>query len=80
MGRVSMPIEAFYADPHIQFNHIDGPVMTWAGLSHWLTWRERFALCFGRTSVEILANKRFGRNAAIAKIDADLAAEKPKSN
>ncbi len=38
--------------PHIQWNHVDGPVLTRSdGSMHWLTWWERFCLFFGFISV-----------------------------
>ena len=39
--------------PHVQWNHLDGPLMTLSdGRLHWLTWRERIALWLGWTTVE----------------------------
>lgn len=56
---VSVPISAITEGPHIQWNHIDGPLMTWAGRMHWLTWRERFWLWAGRRTIDEVANARF---------------------
>ena len=53
----SMPIEALYARPHINFRHIDGPMLMWAGNIHWLTWRERIALWLGRTDADRIARQ-----------------------
>jgi len=58
---VGMPIECFAAAPHVTWKHIDGPLMSWAGRLHWLTFRERVALWFGRTTIEEIAHRRFGR-------------------
>jgi hypothetical protein len=59
MSRVSMSIEAIYSDPHINWRHIDGPLMTWAGQMHWLTWKERFLLWLGRITIHDIARSRF---------------------
>lgn len=56
---VGVPREAVEADPAIRWNHIDGPMMTWAGHMHWLTWRERFLLWTGRETAESLAQKHW---------------------
>jgi len=61
---VSVPKEAFDALPEVQWRHIDGPLMTWAGHAHWLTWGERFMLFFGATDLETIAFQRFHRRAA----------------
>lgn len=52
---VSIPREALTAKPHINWKHIDGPLMTWAGQMHWLTWRQRFALWLGRATIQTVA-------------------------
>lgn len=54
---VSMPVEALYARPRINFRHIDGPMLMWAGNIHWLTWRERFAVWLGRTDADQIARR-----------------------
>lgn len=60
-GTVSMPREAFDAPPHINWRHIDGPLMSWAGRLHWLTWAERIMLWIGVTTPEMIAFQRFHR-------------------
>jgi hypothetical protein len=36
------------AEPHIVWNHIDGPLLRCRnGSIHWLTWRERIRMWFG---------------------------------
>jgi hypothetical protein len=37
------------------WNHIDGPLMEWAGFMHWLTWRQRLALWLRRKTIDQLA-------------------------
>ncbi len=56
---ISMPIEALYARPRINWRHIDGPMLMWAGNVHWLTWRERIAFWFGRATAESIAQSRW---------------------
>jgi hypothetical protein len=42
-------------EPHIQWNHIDGPLLIQCdGQPHWLSWRERFLLRFGFTDAKHL--------------------------
>ena len=55
----SVPHSAITEGPHIQWNHIDGPLMTWAGLMHWLTWRERFSLWIGSRTIDEVATDRW---------------------
>ena len=62
---VGMPIEALLADAEINFNHVDGPYLQWAGVIHWLSLRERFAVFIGRTTANDLAQKHWGRNTRI---------------
>ena len=62
---VGVPNEAITDGPHVQWNHIDGPLMTWAGGLHWLTGWERLGIWMGLTSVDAVAIKRFPRRAAI---------------
>ena len=54
-----MPIAAITDGPNVQWNHIDGPLLTWAGELHWLTWRERFSLLFRRSTIDAIASARF---------------------
>jgi hypothetical protein len=56
---VSVPIKAITSGPEVQWNHIDGPLMHWAGQMHWLTWGERFAIRLRRRTVDEVAAKRF---------------------
>lgn len=44
--------------PHIQWNHIDGPLLTCTdGIVHWLTLLERMYLKIGIITIEDLDNK-----------------------
>ena len=54
---ISWPKDAL---PHIQMNHIDGPVLYLAcGTMHWLTILERVQLHFGWTDAEKLQHKHW---------------------
>lgn len=57
---VSMPLSAWFAPPHVTWNHVDGPLLSWRGGIHWLTWHERLALKFRRTTLQEIATKRLG--------------------
>lgn len=61
MTDIDVPWEAFDALPVVDWDHVDGPVITWAGQIHWLTWEERFSLALKLTTPEGIAAKRFGR-------------------
>lgn len=56
---VSVPPEAITNGPDVIWNHIDGPLMTWAGQMHWLTLRERFLIWIGLETVDSIGCKRF---------------------
>lgn len=56
---VSVPNDAITEGPHVQWTHIDGPLMTWAGRMHWLTFGERLRLWLRLTTVEDLASERW---------------------
>lgn len=56
---VSVPNEAVTAGPHVQWNHIDGPLMTWAGHLYWLTWGERIRIALWLTTVDKIASERW---------------------
>lgn len=59
MVDVQVPISAITDGPSVQWNHIDGPLLSWAGLMHWLTWRERFAVWIGRKTIDDIAYARW---------------------
>jgi hypothetical protein len=58
-GGVYVPAEEVAEPPHVVWNHIDGPLMTWCGELHWLTWRERFRIWAGLSTVRDVAHKRW---------------------
>jgi hypothetical protein len=62
---VGVPRSAVTDGPGVQWNHIDGPMLHWAGHIDWLTWRERFAIWFGRATIDQIACKRWPRLARI---------------
>lgn len=47
------------ASPHINWKHVDGPLLVDRGRLHWLTWGERFLLMFGLTSIQDIVDRRF---------------------
>lgn len=57
---VDVSIEAAQASPKIR-RHVDGPLLSWAGHLHWLTWRERYLLWVGRETAESLAQRHWPR-------------------
>lgn len=57
---VSVPSEAITNGPEVQWNHVDGPLMHWAGHMYWLTWGERIRVFwFGLRAVDEIARERF---------------------
>ena len=56
---VSVPRKAITNGPSVQWNHIDGPLMTWAGQLHWLTWKERMMIDLGVTTVDLVAERHW---------------------
>lgn len=53
---VSFPV---YARPHLQMNHIDGPLLTFRdGQMHWLTWWERYRVWRGMDDAESIERRR----------------------
>lgn len=55
----SATCEAILAGPEVQWDHIDGPLVTWAGQMHWLTSWERLRIYLGLSTVESVAKARF---------------------
>lgn len=60
---VSVPKEAILAGPEIQWHHVDGPLVHWAGGLHWLTLWERIQLRLGWTTVDEIGCKVWPRRA-----------------
>lgn len=60
-SHVELSFDDFITEPHVQWNHEDGPLLTWAGHLHILSWRERLELWLGVSSPRYLALKKFGR-------------------
>lgn len=57
MMQTAVPREAIMEGPHVTWDHIDGPLMTWAGELHWLTWRERVLIALRLSSVDRVADR-----------------------
>jgi hypothetical protein len=66
---VSTPLEAVLAEATVRWNHIDGPLLSWAGQLHWLTWRERFAIWIGRETPDTIAQKHWPLRKRYADFD-----------
>jgi hypothetical protein len=48
MKIMTLENDSTQCEPHLQLNHIDGPLLIRPdGCIHWLTFRERIALFFG---------------------------------
>lgn len=58
-GGTYVPVGAVADAPHVQWKHIDGPLMTWCGELHWLTWGERLRIALGFATVRDIACKRW---------------------
>jgi hypothetical protein len=56
---ISVPNSAILEGPHVNWKHIDGPLMTWAGHLHWLTWGERLRLAFRLATIDDIAGKHW---------------------
>ena len=54
---LELPVAAFRAPAYLNSKHIDGPLLSWAGQLHWLTWTERIALRLGLRTIEQIAEK-----------------------
>jgi hypothetical protein len=51
--------------PHVEWRHVDGPLMTWASHLHWLTLSERVRIWVGLTTVDRVACSRWPRLAVL---------------
>jgi hypothetical protein len=58
-GGVYVSVDEVAAAPHVQWNHIDGPLMIWCGELHWLTWRERLCIALGIATERDVAYRRW---------------------
>ena len=55
IGHARVNVDGSTPEPHIQWNHVDGPVLICHdGSMHWLTMWERMALKFGFITVKSL--------------------------
>lgn len=64
---VGVPREAVTDGPYLQRNHIDGPLLHWAGHMHWLTIRQRAALFFGLVTLDAIAVQQWPHLARIRR-------------
>jgi len=57
---VQVPHSAILEGPHVNWKHIDGPLMSWAGEIHRLTLKERADIwLFGQKMVDDIASRRW---------------------
>lgn len=54
-----MTNEAILAGPDVVWNHVDGPLLSWAGQLHWLTPWQRLQLWLGLETLDDVAEKRW---------------------
>lgn len=47
------------AGPSVSWRHVDGPLLTWAGEIHWLTWWERICLYLKQKTLYDIACDRW---------------------
>lgn len=56
-----------FDQPRINWKHVDGPLLYCSdGQLHWLTWRERFRLCWGLADIHDIDFAHRRANAALA--------------
>jgi hypothetical protein len=65
---MSMPSSAVTSGPDVVWKHIDGPMMSWAGSIHWLTWRERARIALGLATVDQVGCERWPQLARLRKL------------
>jgi hypothetical protein len=66
-AQIGVPLSAIMGGPHVTWKHVDGPLMTWAGELHWLTFRERLRIFFRRATVDQIACERWPHLAKLRK-------------
>lgn len=67
-AHTAVPVSAVTGGPHVNWKHVDGPLMTWAGHLHWLTLGERLRIWLGWTTVDDVACTRWPKLAALRAI------------
>lgn len=56
---ISVPEAAVAKGPDVTWGHIDGPLLHWAGNTHWLTFGERAKIWLRLSSVDHVACARW---------------------
>jgi hypothetical protein len=69
INRIQVPNSAILEGPYVNWKHIDGPLMSWAGEIHWLTMKERFRAWVGLETIDQIACHRWPH---LAKLGARL--------
>ena len=62
---LGVPNEAVTSGPTVEWRHIDGPLMFWAGHIHWLTFKERLRIWLRLTTVDGVASARWPHLSAL---------------
>lgn len=57
--KIGVPEAAILSGPDVTWKHIDGPLMHWAGNTHWLTFGERLRIFLGIATVDQVACSRW---------------------
>lgn len=58
VGIVNISIEGGPREPTVNYNHVDGPYLSWGiGQIRWLSWRERLMYWLGVWSAEDLTRR-----------------------
>lgn len=64
-NNIQVPCTAIIEGPHVNWRHIDGPLMSWAGEIHWLTLKERFRAWIGIETIDQIACRRWAHLAKL---------------
>lgn len=62
---IAVPKAAILAGPDVTWCHVDGPLMHWAGYTHWLTFWERLLIWLRLSTVDKVACYRWPHLAAL---------------
>jgi len=69
---IAIEAGAVLAPPRVQWNHVDGPYLTWACYGHWLTWRQRLKLRLKLVTVQDIANEVWPRRPSLMRDALDM--------
>jgi len=66
---IGIPHKAITDGPSVNWRHIDGALLSWAGHLHWLTFHQKWAIRLGLSTVDETARKQWPH---LAKLRAAL--------